>query len=176
MRTKRLLLIAACVLAAILLSFYFLHSHHRAEAAADVPAAPPAVSVATAHTGFIANQLTVAGVFQAFQEIDVHGKVSGYIRHIYVDIGDRVHQGQTLAVLEVPELQADVAGAEAGITQTEHNISWLQNEVAREQATYTAVHANYSRLKQASDEQTGLVAAQELEDAQAKDRSAASQA
>ena len=75
MRTKRLLLIAAGVLAAILLSFHFLHAHHRAEAATDAPAVPPAVSVATAHPGFIANQLTVAGVFQAFQEIDVHGKV-----------------------------------------------------------------------------------------------------
>ena len=175
MRTKRLLLIAAGLLPAILLFVYFLHVHRRTDAAAGAPAAYLAVSVATAHTGFIANQLTVAGVFQAFQEIDVHGKVSGYIRHIYVDIGDRVHQGQTLAVLEVPELQAEVAGAQAGITQTEQNISRLQNEVAREQATYGAVHANYTRLKQASDEQPGLVAAQELEDALAKDRSAASQ-
>lgn len=175
MRAKRLLLIAAGVSAATFVLFYFLHAHHRAEAATDGTATPPAVSVATADIGFIANQLTVAGVFQAFQEIDVHGKVSGYIQHIYVDIGDRVHQGQTLAVLEVPELQAEVAGAQAGITQTEQNISRLQNEVAREQATYTAVHANYIRLKQASDEQPGLVAAQELEDALAKDRAAASQ-
>jgi len=147
-------------------------SNATAEAAAS---APPAVSVATAQTGFIANQLTVAGVFQPFQEIDVHGKVSGYIRHIYVDIGDRVRQGQTLAVLEVPELQAEVAGAEAGITQTQQNISRLQNEVARERAGYEAVHTNYVRLKQASDQQPGLVAAQELDDALAKDRSAASQ-
>jgi RND family efflux transporter MFP subunit len=175
MRKKRLLLIAAGVLAAILLSFYFLHARSGAEAAADVPAAKPAVSIATAHTGFIANQLTVAGVFQAYQEIDVHGKVSGYIQHIYVDMGDRVRRGQTLAVLEVPELQAEVAGAHAGITQTQQNILRLQNEVAREQATYAAVHANYTRLKQASDQQPGLVAAQELEDALAKDRSAASQ-
>jgi RND family efflux transporter MFP subunit len=174
MRRKRVLLTAACVLAAILLLFYFLHARHTAQAATDAPA-PPAVAVATAHTGSIANQLTVAGVFQPFQEIDVHGKVSGYIRHIYVDIGDRVRQGQTLAVLEVPELQAEVAGAQAGITQTEQNIGRLQNEVAREQATYAAVHANYTRLKQASDEQPGLVAAQELDDALAKDRSAASQ-
>jgi RND family efflux transporter MFP subunit len=75
----------------------------------------------------------------------------------------------------VPELQAEVAGAQAGITQTQQNIARLQSEVAREQAAYTAVHANYTRLKQASDEQPGLVAAQELEDALAKDRSAASQ-
>jgi RND family efflux transporter MFP subunit len=174
MRNMRLILSAACLLAAALL-FYFFHIHRRAGAATGVPAAPPAVSFATAHTGFIANQLTAAGIFQSFQEIDVHGKVSGYIRHIYVDIGDRVHQGQTLAVLEVPELQAEVAGAQAGIVQTEQNIERLQNEVAREKANYGAVHANYTRLKQASDEQPGLVAAQELEDALAKDRSAASQ-
>jgi multidrug resistance efflux pump len=86
-----------------------------------------------------------------------------------------VLKGQTLAVLEVPELQAEVAGAQAGIIQTQQNIVRLQNEVALEEADYAAVHANYTRLKQASDEQPGLVAAQELDDALAKDKSAASQ-
>jgi hypothetical protein len=60
-------------------SLFFLHAHHRAEAATDAPAPSLAVSVATADIGFIAHQLMVAGVFQAFQEIDVHGKVSGYM-------------------------------------------------------------------------------------------------
>ena len=161
MRTRRVLVTASCCLAAALLLIYFIRVHHQAGAASDTPPPVVAVSVATAHTGFIANQLTVAGVFQAFQEIDVHGKVSGYIRHIYVDIGDRVHKGQTLAVLEVPELQAEVAGAQAGITQTQQNIGRLQSEVSMEQANYAAVHANYTRLKQASDQQPGLVAAQE---------------
>jgi RND family efflux transporter MFP subunit len=173
MRFKRLLLVAACCLLALLLGLYFLHLHPRESALSDVPAPPPTVSTATARVGSIAEQLTVAGVFQPYQEIDVHGKVSGYIRHIYVDIGDRVRQGQTLAVLEVPELQAEVAGAQAGITQTQQNILRLQNEVAREQAGYAAVHANYQRLKQASDQQPGLVAAQELDDALARDRTAA---
>lgn len=175
MRSKRVLLITVCCLAAVLLAIYVLHSRHGDNTPAEAASAIPAVAVATAQTGMIANQLTVAGVFQPFQEIDVHGKVSGYIRHIYVDIGDRVKQGQTLAVLEVPELQAEVAGAKAGVTQTQENILRLGNEVAREQAGYAAVHANYIRLKQASDQQPGLVAAQELDDALAKDRSAASQ-
>ena len=176
MRVKRPLGAVACSLAAALLLIYLWHAHHHEqEAAIDPAGAIPSVSVATAHTGFIANQLTVAGVFQAYQEIDVHGKVSGYIRHIYVDIGDRVRKGQTLAVLEVPELQAEVAGAEAGITRTQQNIVRLQNEVSMEQADYAAVHANFTRLKQASDQQPALVAAQELDDALAKDRSAAAQ-
>ena len=177
MHGRRLLLVIGCCLALAVLVIVILRNRHaeEASAAAEAPHAAPTVSVVTTHTGFIANQLTVAGVFQPFQEIDVHGKVSGYIRHIYVDIGDRVRQGQTLAVLEVPELQAEVAGAEAGITQTQQNISRLQNEVSREQAGYAAVHANYTRLKQASDQQPGLVAAQELDDARAKDQSAAAQ-
>ncbi len=175
MRTRRLVVVLFFLLAIGVVSFV-VHRHRGPDAAAaETPAPPPTVAVATAHGGSIANQLTVAGVFQAFQEIDVHGKVSGYIRRIYVDIGDHVRQGQTLAVLEVPELQAEVAGAQAGISQTQQNIIRLQSEVGREQAGYAAVHANYVRLKQASDQQPGLVAAQEVDDAFAKDRSAASQ-
>lgn len=176
MRNTRLILITVCCLVVIAVGIIFIRHRHSDETAdAETSRRAPAVSVATAQVGRIANQLTVAGVFQPFQEIDVHGKVSGYIRRIYVDIGDRVRQGQTLAVLEVPELQAEVAGAQAGVTQTQQNITRLKNEVSREEAGYAAVHANYVRLKQASDQQPGLVAAQELDDARAKDQSAAAQ-
>ena len=65
---------------------------------------PPAVSVAVVQRGNISHLLSLAGQFQAYQVVDVHAKVSGYVRHIYVDIGDRVRAGQTLATLEVPEL------------------------------------------------------------------------
>jgi RND family efflux transporter MFP subunit len=176
MRRKRLTLIACCCVFALVLAFVLARRRHPDESAVtEAPREAPAVSVVPAQLGEIANQLTVAGIFQPFQEIDVHGKVSGYIRHIYVDIGDRVRQGQTLAVLEVPELKAEVAGAQAGVTQTQENIVRLQNEVSREHANYAAVHANYVRLKQASDQQPGLVAAQELDDALAKDQSAAAE-
>jgi RND family efflux transporter MFP subunit len=175
MRSRRFVVIAICCLIAGLLLFWFLHRRGQPDASEETSLPPPSVSTATARPGFIADQLTVAGIFQPFQEIDVHGKVSGYIRKIYVDIGDRVRQGQTLAMLEVPELQAEVAGADAGITQTQQNILRLQNEVSREEAAYAAVHANYVRLKQASDQQPGLVAAQELDDALARDLTAAAQ-
>src|SRR5579875_2478198 len=174
MRSKRLVVLVTCILLVGLLA-YFLRSRRHSESTNDAPREAPTVSTATAQTGQIASQLTVAGIFQPFQEIDVHGKVSGYIRHIYVDIGDKVRQGQTLAVLEVPELQAQVVGAQAGIAQSQQNIARLQSEVAREESSYAAVHAAYVRLKQASDQQPGLVAAQELEDALARDKAASAQ-
>jgi RND family efflux transporter MFP subunit len=175
MRYRRPIVLAVLALAILLAVLFVVRGKREKETETEAPAVSPTVSTSSAQEGSIANQLTVAGVFQPFQEIDVHGKVSGYIRHIYVDIGDRVRQGETLAVLEVPELQAEVAGAQAGVTQTQQNIARLQNEVAREKASYAAVHANYKRLKEASDQQPGLVAEQELDDALAKDQSAASQ-
>lgn len=148
----------------------------RSEKEKAAPADAPAdVAVVAAHRGDIRQDLTVAGIFQPFQDVDVHGKVSGYIRKIYVDIGDRVKQGQTLAVLEVPELQAEVTGAEAGITASQQQIARLQSDVARAQANYAAAHANYTRLKQASDQQPGLVAEQELDNVRAQDLAAQAQ-
>src|SRR5450631_349140 len=63
----------------------------------------------------IGNSYSVAGEFIPYQEIEMHAKVSGYVRKINVDIGDRVKTGQVLAVLEVPELMAQLQGAGAGV-------------------------------------------------------------
>src|SRR5580700_4820512 len=72
--------------------------------AAEIPSA----QVARAQRGNISHVLRVAGQFQPYQVVDVHPKVSGYMKQINVDIGDIVHEGQTLAVLEVPELKAQL--------------------------------------------------------------------
>src|SRR5258706_11052304 len=59
--------------------------------------------------------LTLAGAFKPFQDVDVHAKVAGYIKKIYVDVGSRVTENQTIAILEVPELAAQLAGADAAV-------------------------------------------------------------
>ena len=51
----------------------------------------------------------------------------------------------------------------------------MQNEVARDEAQYEALHANAVRLEQANQARPGLIAQQELDDAQAKDRAAEAQ-
>src|SRR5208282_4676088 len=43
--------------------------------------------------------LTLSGEFKPFQDVDVHAKVTGYIKRIDVDVGDKVKTGQVLAVL-----------------------------------------------------------------------------
>ncbi len=138
-------------------------------------AAVPAAEVASVRREAISSTLTVAGQFQAFQEVDLHAKVSGYIRRINVDIGDRVKSGQVIATLEVPELNAQLAGTQAQVRHSQSEIARAESEVARAEADYVALHAAYTRLEQASQQRPGLIAEQELDDARAKDQNAGAQ-
>ena len=112
---------------------------------------------------------TLAGAFKPFQDVDLHAKVAGYIKVIYVDVGSHVKEGQTLAILEVPELAAQLAGAEASVRRAEEEIRRAQGELVRAQSSYAAAHTMYDRLSQASQQRPGLVAQQDVDDAQAKD-------
>jgi multidrug efflux pump subunit AcrA (membrane-fusion protein) len=118
----------------------------------------------------LGNTLTIAGEFKPFQDVEVHAKVAGYIRNINVDVGDHVKQGQVLAMLEVPELAAELSGADAAVRRSEEEIRRAQSDVMRAQSSHAATHSGYARLKQASESRTGLVAQQGIDDAQAKDR------
>src|SRR5215469_1569088 len=103
----------------------------------------PSADVVAVARGSIVHTLNLAGQFQPYQVIDVHAKVSGYIRHIYVDIGDKVHQGQMLAVLEVPELDAQLKGTVAEVAHSKDEITRAQHEVLRSEAQHAALHADY---------------------------------
>ena len=134
--------------------------------------APATALVALVTRGDLASTLTVAGEFQPYQEVELHAKVSGYIRRINVDIGDRVKNGQVIATLEVPELNAQVAGTQAEVKHSQSEISRAESEVALAEANYTALHAAYTRLAEAAKRRPGLVAEQELDDSRAKDQDA----
>jgi RND family efflux transporter MFP subunit len=135
----------------------------------------PAAAVVAVSRGNIAHVLNLAGQFQPYQVVDVHAKVSGYIKDIYVDIGDKVHAGETLAILEVPELNAQLKGTQSEFARSKDEITRAQHEVARAESEHSAVHADYLRLVQAAAAQPGLIAQQELDNAQSKDLSTAAQ-
>lgn len=162
--TKRLFLFPAAAAVLCIASCHSGDSDATAKAAAV-----PSARVAVAQRGNIAQVLTLAGQFQAYQEVDVHPKVSGYMQHIYVDIGDIVHQGQTLAVLEVPELKAQLEESRFQLEQSRQQIVRAQQEINRAQALNFALHAESVRLQQAAASRPGLIAQQELDDARAKD-------
>lgn len=128
------------------------------------------VAVALAELTPISNTVTLSGEFRPFQEVDVHAKVAGYIRKIYVDVGDHVKTGQTLAILEVPELDAQLQGADASVRRSIDAARRAKSDLDRAQSLHQATHLDYIRLKQASQARPGLIAEQELDNAIAKDK------
>jgi RND family efflux transporter MFP subunit len=140
----------------------------------DRDADPKAAEISTAAVvivkrGPLSNKLSLAGQFQPYQEIEVHAKVSGYVQHIYVDIGDRVRAGQTLAVLEIPELDAQLKGTQAEVLHSQDEVVRAEHEVIRAESDYSALHAAYTRLQQAAAARPGLIAEQELDDSRSRD-------
>lgn len=171
MHRRRILWVAvfACLIVAVVLVFLLRRP------AQALPAQPKSAAVVAATRGNLASSLTIAGQFEPYQQVDLHAKVSGYIRWIKVDIGDRVHQGEVLATLEVPELQDQLQGAQADVRHSQSEIVRAQSELASAQSNYSAVHAEYTRLEQAAKDRPGLIAQQELDDARAKDLQAEAQ-
>ncbi len=108
--------------------------HSGSPGSAANAATVPSARVAVAQRGDIAHVLTLAGQFQPYQVVDVHPKVSGYMKRINVDIGDIVHQGQTLAVLEVPELKAQLQQTVFEVKQSQEEIDRAQHEINRAEA------------------------------------------
>jgi RND family efflux transporter MFP subunit len=133
------------------------------------------VAVVLAKRRPVVNSLTLSGAFRPYQQVDVHAKVAGFIRKIYVDVGDHVKAGQVLAVLEVPELSAQVEGAKADLQRYQDAVRRSESEIQRAESTHAAYHAAYSRLKQASESRPGLIAEQELDDSMAKDKETSAQ-
>jgi RND family efflux transporter MFP subunit len=56
--------------------------------------------------------VTLPGDLRGYDQATIYAKVSGYVRDVLVERGDRVTRGQRLATIESPESQKDVATAQ----------------------------------------------------------------
>ncbi len=116
--------------------------------------------------------LTLSSELVPFQEIDVYAKESGYVKELKVDYGTRVEANQSLATLEIPELQSQLKQDDAAIKNASDQNKHAENELSRFEATHTALQLMYDRYAKVKP---GLLAQQEIDDAQAKALSSAAQ-
>src|SRR4029077_7537695 len=173
MSRRSALIVVGMLVLALLVILRFSGKSAKAKEHAEDTLRPAAVAMVERKP--VVTSLTLSGAFRPYQEVDVHAKVAGFIRKIYVDVGDHVKAGQVLAILEVPELSAQGAGARADIQRNQDAVRRSESEIQRAESTYGAYHAAYSRLKRASESRPGLIAEQELDDSMAKDKETAAQ-
>jgi RND family efflux transporter MFP subunit len=119
--------------------------------------------------------LVVSSELIPFQQIDVYAKESGFVRQLNVDYGTHVRAGQVMAVLEIPELQAQVDEDDADIKDATGQVARAGKDLNRLQAQYQVAHLEYTRLDGVAKSRPGLIAQQEVDDWQAKDLAAEAQ-
>jgi RND family efflux transporter MFP subunit len=115
----------------------------------------PTVPVASVVRKDLYNEVSIPAEFRPYVEVELHAKVSGYVKEMNVDFGDQVKSNQLLATLEVPELGDELNRALAAQKRAE--------------ADYRDAHLIYSRLQAVNQEHPNLVAQQDLDTAEAKD-------
>ena len=170
--TGRTLRIAAVAVAVVLL-LAFLGVHLRKSHSEDVlqreaednASALPTVDVVEVHEASAGGALTLPGETAAWYESTIYARVDGYVARWFVDIGDHVNNGQVLATIETPELDAELAAAQAKL-----RVAQAQVRVKQADAQFAA--STYSRWR---DSPKGVVSEQEREDKKAGDASAAAQ-
>lgn len=81
--------------------------------------AAPLVNVTVVDRSSAKSELVLPGNIQAIAEAPVLARSSGYVKKRYVDIGDRVKEGQVLAELDAAELDQQVRQAKASVEQAD---------------------------------------------------------
>jgi RND family efflux transporter MFP subunit len=110
--------------------------------AQPAPIAP--VAVAARHD--LTQRVTLTAELRPYQEVSVFAKVSGYLRTMNVDYGDKVKAGQVLATLETPE---------------------QREELVRAEAAFRIAKLDYERMRAVAQAQPTLLAQAEIDKVQA---------
>jgi multidrug efflux pump subunit AcrA (membrane-fusion protein) len=80
--------------------------------------------------------LTIPGTTLAYQQAYIYARSSGYVTKRLVDIGDRVHAGQLLAVVDAPDLDQQVSQARSTLAQSEAAVVQQQSQQHLAQLTW----------------------------------------
>jgi RND family efflux transporter MFP subunit len=152
--------ILASVFAGVLVVGFFLVSaerRHKANELAAVTKAeisrPPPVDVVSAKSSPLTQRLVLPGETAAWYDSKIYARVNGYVKNWLVDIGDRVSNGETLALIETPELDAQLQAARA-------KLNAAQAEVDVKQAHADFARSTYERWRNSPQ---GVVSEQERE-------------
>jgi RND family efflux transporter MFP subunit len=164
-RLKRGALIVAGVLVLLFAAVSvdrILKARGVARATAEAMNSPPLVDVVVAQPLQGVQRLVLPGQSAAWHASTIYARVNGYVGKWFVDIGDRVKAGEVLALIETPDLDAQLAAARAQLRAGEAQILVRQAETRLSRTTY----------ERWRDSPQGVVSEQEREEKKADYESA----
>ncbi len=139
---------------------------------------PRSVHVVTPRRENMARYLSVPATMEAYEQADLYAKASGYVSEVRVDIGERVKAGDVLAVIDVPEVEkelaeaqalhaaavAGVATAESKVVQATKMLDISRSMLVRAQAEITLKRATLERRRELF--QGNAITQEQLDEAQ----------
>jgi RND family efflux transporter MFP subunit len=154
---------AGLVLGVLLFTFiivsciHIFRAHDLAAETALAAAEPAEVDVATVKAAAATSPIALPGETAAWYQATIYARVDGYVSHWFVDIGDHVTAGQVLAVIDTPDLDAQLAAAKAEMGTAEANVKVREAQEDFAETTYVRWH----------DSPKGVVSEQEKADKKA---------
>jgi len=135
--------------------------HHRAaeQAAADAKdqiSAAPVVTVAPPSAEPSSKDIFLPCDVKANQQTAIYARATGYLKQWLVDFGGHVKRGQLLAVIDAPDVDAQLAQAKAALQQAK---ATLDKDLADAQTAQT----DYNRYLTAQKENPGSVTQQDVD-------------
>lgn len=135
-RRKAVLWAIALMAAAVLLAIIGIVPRVRARTTLQRQTdelAVPTVLVARPKAGQLSQDVVLPGNIQAFTDSPLYARTSGYLKSWSFDIGAHVRKGQRLAIIESPELDQQLAQAQADLATAEATSKNAQAQAARYQ-------------------------------------------
>lgn len=133
----------ALVFAGVLVVGFFVVNSQRRHGTNELAAAtraemsrPPPVDVVSAKSSPLTQRLVLPGETAAWYDSKIYARVNGYVEKWLVDIGDHVDNGQTLALIETPELDAQLQAARAKLTAAQAEVNVKQAHADFAKSTY----------------------------------------
>ncbi len=105
--------------------------------------------------------LTLPGNITPVTEAYIYARASGYVKQRYVDIGDRVREGQLLAEIDSPDLDNQVSQARAALTQAESLATQVRAQLENQQAQASLARVTWDRYRNL--EARGAIAKQDAD-------------
>src|SRR5215831_4926680 len=96
----------------------------------------PAVPVTTVTSGELTASLTISGSLSARSRVAVVPKMPGTLTRVLVDIGARVRAGQTIALQDTRELDAQVDAATAAVSVAKASLEQAEASLANAKLEY----------------------------------------
>jgi RND family efflux transporter MFP subunit len=107
----------------------------------------PVVNTVRVRRAASTSELVLPGDVQAITDAPIYARADGYVRRRYVDIGDRVKEGQILAEIETPDLDQQVRQARASLLQARSALAHAEANLVQAKSTEHLAQLTVERWK-----------------------------